>query len=342
MNMLYVLMGISVLVPIYTYVLYPFVLRLFKARSRKALVNYTPTVSVLIVGNNVARCKEKERNVRASDYGNIVEIVSAATQEDVSKAVKCLKGEITVMTDATSVYLADSISKVVAPLAEGSVGCVCGMVRKAPDESGAFRDGANWNYENKIKVLESNIGTLSGANTAIYAFRTALFRKKIKTKVNLDFYIPTAITEMGYDVLFEPLALAYESEVQTEGALFQKHVADGASGYRSMVRFWRLLLPRKGSFVFWSHRVMKWLVPFNMLILLVSCVLLASQHLWALALLACQVFFYLYAIVYYVLFTCQKNELSGSIGKLSGFASYFVVLNVAWFMGLLFPNKYRL
>lgn len=334
-TVLYILLGISILAPIYTYVLYPMVLRLFKTRSRETKDNDCPTVSVLIIGQNEGKCEKKKENVRESSYANIIEITSVASQKEAITAINKAKGRVVVVTDEDSTFLNNTISDVVAPLAEPFVGCVCGMVRKAPDEKGEFRDGANWKYENKIKFLESNIGSLSGANTSIYAFTKKYIVEELSPKINLDFQIPTAMTETGFDVVFEPKALTYEPDGRSEQDLFKKHIADGASGYRSIIRFWRLLIPfRKGSFVFWSHRAMKWLVPFNMLFLLVGSGLLTPQFVWAEVLLICQVLFYLYVIAYYCLFTSRGKELPGPIGKLSGFACYFVVLNVAWFLGL--------
>ena len=332
---LYILLGISVLAPIYTYALYPMVLRLFPKRSRETKDNFCPTVSVFIIGRDKGKCENKAERVRTSSYTNIKEIVPVINQEEAVVAIHRAKGDVVVVTDEDSTFLRDTISEVILPLAEPSVGCVCGMVRKAPGENGEYRDGANWKYENKIKVLESNIGCLSGANTSIYAFKKALIAEELSTKINLDFQIPTLITEAGLDVVFEPKALAYEPDERNEQELFKKHIDDGASGYRAITRFWRLLIPgRKGSFVFWSHRVMKWLVPFNMIILLGGCGILALYHLWALALFVCQILFYLYVIGYYTFFTSRGKELSGLIGKLSGFACYFVTLNIAWFLGL--------
>lgn len=334
MIVLYILLGISILAPIYTYAVYPFVLRLFTQRSRETRDNYMPSTSVLIFEDNEEKCRSKVKNVRESNYQNLEDIVNVSSQQDAAVAIKNLKSEIVVVTDGSSLFLKDTISKVIQTLSSPMVGCVCGMVRKAPDKNGESRDGANWKYENKIKVLESNMGCLSGANTAIYAFKKACTPESIDKKIHLDFYIPTAITENGYDVLFEPKAVAFEEE-RTEQDLFKKHIADGASGYRSIVRFWRLLLPHKGSFVFWSHRVMKWLVPFNMLILLLGCGILALHYKWALVVFVAQLLFYVYVIAYYTLFTIKGKDIPGPIGKLSSFASYFSTLNFAWFCGLI-------
>ena len=332
MIVLYILLGISILAPIYTYAIYPFVLRLFKPKNRETQDTYMPSTTVLIVGDKEEVCRSKIKNVRECNYQNLDDIISIGSQQDAAVAIKNLKSEVVVVTDGSSLFLKDTIFNVIQTLSSPMIGCVCGMVRKAPDENGESRDGANWKYENKIKVLESNIGCLSGANTAIYAFKKECAPEYIDKKINLDFYIPTAITEKGYDVLFEPQAVAYEEE-RSEKDLFKKHIADGASGYRSIACFWRLLLPRKGSFVFWSHRVMKWLVPINMLILLIGFGILAQQYKWAFALCVAQLLFYVYVIAYYVLIDIKGKQISGIIGKLSSFASYFVILNVAWLCG---------
>ena len=325
-------LGLSVLAPIYTYFMYPYVLRLFKKRSRETLNNYAPTVSVLVIEPDWEIYRKKEINVRESDYSQITDIIKVENQQEAAKQLTKIKSEAVVVTDGTSSLKKDTISNVIRTLSGKKTGLVCGMVRKAPDENGEFRDGANWRYENKIKVQESNIGCLSGANTAIYAFKKDVIPISIHKKINLDFFLSTAITEKGYDVLFEPNAVAYEED-RTEGDLFKKHVEDGASGYCSILRFWRLLLPRKGGFVFWSHRVMKWLVPFNMIILLAGCVILACSNIWALIILLLQIVVYLYLTVYYFVFTKREESLPGPIGKLSDFGSYFLMLNIAWLIG---------
>ena len=331
-------LGLSALAPIYTYFLYPYVLRLFKKRSRETLDNYAPTVSVLVIEPDREIYRKKELNVRESDFTKIIDIIWVANQLEAAKQLTKIKTDVVVVTDGTSSLKKDTISNVIRTLSGKKTGLVCGMVRKSPNENGEFRDGANWRYENKIKVLESNIGCLSGANTAIYALKKDVIPTTIHQRINLDFFLPTAITEKGYDVLFEPNAIAYEED-RTERDLFKKHIEDGASGYCSILRFWRLLLPQKGSFVFWSHRVMKWLVPFNMLILLLGSAWLAQDYVWALLLLGAQILFYIFTVLYYLLCTLRGKEIPGPIGKLSNFASYFVVLNAAWFCGLFHSFK---
>lgn len=336
MILLYILLGVSILAPIYTYALYPFVLRLFHMRSRSTIVGYCPSVSVVVIGGDETDFARKKNNIQNSDYKNIIEIVYSPLQENALRIIKTTKGEVVVVTDTYSVFLKETIPAAINALSVPWTGCVSGMLRKEPDENGVSRDGANWRYENKIKMLESNIGCLSGANSAIYAVKHAFLPDERHSLINLDFLIPMCVTEIGFDVVFEPKSVAYESENRSEADLFKKHVLDGESGFRSIVRFLDLLWPtKKGSFVFWSHRVMKWLVPFNMIILLAGCGILAFSYKWTLILLLLQILGYLYLSIYYITFTLKGKSLSGAIGKLSDFGSYFLVLNVAWFLGFI-------
>ncbi len=333
--LLYILLGVSILAPIYTYVLYPIVLRLLKQRSRKALDNYYPSVSVIIIGGNINKSETKRKYVEESDYPNIVDVFSIQDKQDIVFAIRKSKGDTIVVTDEDSIFQKETISNVIRPLSEPLVGCVSGMVRKRPNENGEFCDGSNWIYENRIKVLESNIGCLSGANSAIYAFKKELAPNSIDQNINLDFYIPTVITEGGFDVLFEPKAVAYESTERTEDDLFKKHVTDGVSGYCSILRFWRLLLPHKGSFVFWSHRVMKWLVPFNLIIILIACFILSFSMMTFLIFTLLQIIGYLIIVIYAQIRIYHGGWKNHRFGSLLEFFYYFLTLQTAWLYGFL-------
>ncbi len=331
---LYVVLGLSILAPIYTYVFYPFVLKLLPRKDFKAGGDYNPTISVIIVNIDDIRVRKRKDEILNAHINGLLEMVSSKDQNEAVEMIPKLKGEIIVVSDGNSSFLQNTIPALIVPFGNKRVACVSGLSRKAPDKEGKFRDGTNWKYENSIKRLESGIGCLSGANPSVFAFKKAALEGAIDKKIHLDFYIPTALEEQGYAVLFEPHSIVYEEE-RTESDLFEKHIEDGASGYRSIFRFWRLLLPRSGSFVFWSHRVMKWLVPFNLIFLLIGASIISLYHTWAFYFLLIQVVAYIYVALYYMLFTKKGKAINGVIGKLSDFASYFISLNAAWFMGLL-------
>ena len=332
MAILYMLMCISVIGPIYTYALYPFILRLFPERSCKLKDGYAPTVSILIIGDND---EAKRTAIKNSDYNNVIEVRAIEDQTKAGQALHGIGGDVVIVTDSTSDIQKDAISLLIKHMSDSRVGCACGMVRKRPGENGETRDGANWYYENKVKDLESNIGCLSGANTALYAVKKEYLSSRIDTHINLDFFLPTVVTEKGDDVVFVSEAVAYEAEGKTEKDLFRKHVLDGVSGYRSIARFWRLLLPRKGSFVFWSHRVIKWLVPFNLLFFMIASIILWEHAFLFKILTASQIVGYAGLILYHYMFGRINKKFGGAVGKLVDFAYYFFVLNWAWFVGFI-------
>lgn len=336
MAILYILLGISIFVPIYTYGLYPLILRLFPKRSFNEDVLFNPRVSVLVLNKGCLSFEQKKQNILSTNNGvNIIEIIEVINSDKISSKLYNLKGDVVVVTNSFSLFTENAIRFLLNSLSTNSVGLVSGMSRKQPDLNGNFTDGANWAYENQVKVLESNIGSLSGANPAIFAFKKCLLPESITESINLDFFLSTAISEMGLDVIFQPKALAYEVDNKTEKILFKKHVNDGICARKSLLFFWHLLLPRKGSFVFWSHRVMKWLVPFNMLYVLIVSFLMAASNTFFLYLLLVQLLLYFYVLVFYLIFVRNSRIHKGVVARLSEFACYFITLNLAWFIGFI-------
>lgn len=334
MILLYIFLGISIFAPIYTYIVYPYVLRLFPTKTLREDDFFQPDASIVIVSNKGEATLHKIENITTSEYPAIKEILIADNKESICNLLHITKGEIVVITNSSSRYKHDTISRLISPLSDDKIGCVCGISCKQPDENGQSTDGVNWKYENHIKILESNIGILSGANPAVYAVRRQLIPSKIPIGINLDFFIPTFVTELGYDVVFQPHAVAYEVEHWDNNDIFRKHVLDGSSAYKSLFFFWKLLLPRKGSFVFWSHRVMKWLVPFNLLILLFGSAMLAMNSLIFIVFTALQIGGYTYIILYHYIYVSKNKQMDGVIGKLSELTYYFFTLNLAWLLGL--------
>lgn len=333
--LLYILLGVSILAPIYTYALYPFVLKLFSKKSFRTFNGFSPSISLVIYNNDRLRLCDKIKNIKQLCYPHLDEILVVHSKLEISRNVHKVLSEIIIFTDTESLFEPSSIINLLQPLYDKRVGCVCGILRKMPDKNGAHIEGANWIYENKIKLLESNIGALSGANTAIFAVRKNLLPVHFSKLINLDFEISTSVLQSGYYVLFEPKAVAYENSIWEEKELFIKHVQDGLSGYASILHFWRLLLPRKGCFVFWSHRVMKWLVPFNLVTILIICAYLSQYSVIYIVLTILQIFVYCYISLYYRFYVSKERHNKGLIWKVSGLLCYFFTLNLAWLLGFL-------
>jgi biofilm PGA synthesis N-glycosyltransferase PgaC len=81
----------------------------------------------------------------------------------------------------------------------------------------------------------------------------------------------------GFKSIFEEFAIAYEDVAPTMESEFKRHVRDGAGHYIAVIHLLGLLNPFLGirSFIYWPHRILRWAVPFILIILFViNCTLL--------------------------------------------------------------------
>ena len=347
---LYVLLAASILAPAYTYAIYPVLLNLFPAKHYKENDDYKPFVSVLVTASNYDRgTPEKAESLTKLKYPSekIEYLVCSAGTDNITDFItldvppknkadalavmkKAAKGDVLVITDSKTPLDENAISSLVGYFADKRVGCVVGQSRS--DLPSAF-----WKYENLVRAQEGKIGCVSGANKALYAVRSGIIDNIPSKIINEDFYISTLIKQNGFDVLFDSEAIAYEISGQTAD-----HVRDGAGSYQALAIFWRMLIPGKGSFVYISHRVMKWFVPINLTTALICSVILSFYSVFAAILCVLQVLLYVSMLIYHFVVVKKGRQLNGLLGKLLSLAYYFVSLNCSLFKGLMLiaANKY--
>jgi biofilm PGA synthesis N-glycosyltransferase PgaC len=196
--------------------------------------------------------------------------------------VTAANGEVIVFTDANTVFTDDTVEKLVRAFADPAVGAVCGnlILHADPKTVGGAGESAYWTYENYIKRLESDLMTVVGATGGVYAIRRQLYHPLPTGKpVTDDFVVPLKVLEAGYTAKYEEQALAYERSEDSVLREFRRKARISAQNYSSLSEFSALLHPRKGfiAFALWSHKIVRWMVPFLMLLMLLSSILLASN-----------------------------------------------------------------
>ena len=105
MTVLYILLGISILAPIYAYVLYPFVLKLLPRMDFKAEGYYTPTLSVIIVNNDDKRVEKRRNEIINAHIDEILEIISSKDPNEAIDKIPHLKGDVIIVSDGNSSFL---------------------------------------------------------------------------------------------------------------------------------------------------------------------------------------------------------------------------------------------
>jgi cellulose synthase/poly-beta-1,6-N-acetylglucosamine synthase-like glycosyltransferase len=240
-------------------------------------------------------------------------------------------GEIIILSDANTILENNAVKELVSWFHDTSVGCVCGKLelKAADDGHNAEFEGIYWKYESFIKEQEGKLGCLLGANGGIYAIRKELFSPLPADTIIDDFLIPIRILYAGYKVYYNASALAYEETAKTIAQESIRKVRIGAGNYQAMVYACDLLNISHGlsSFVFWSHKVLRWFVPFLLIIVLLSNLLLIRQSFY-LILFLLQLIFYLCVFTGFLIDKFRVSKFKIFVGFY-----YFYLMNLSLLLG---------
>ena len=252
-----------------------------------------------------------------------------------NRAVAAASGDIIIFSDANNDFDAAAVRELVEPfLRDGSVGGVCGVKRIYPeaDRQSSAGDGLYWKYESAIKTAESALGSITAADGEIFAMRKALYRAVDESLINDDAAITFQLIRQGYRILYQPRAVSWESASHTIRDDFQVKVRMVAGGFQTLAREWRSLFPPSDqfSFCFLSHKVLRWVMPEALLVILVLSLIYGGQGLMSLFLWVQLLFYGLAA----------AGWLRGGSGPaVLYFPYYFCAMNLAALFGLVRYGK---
>lgn len=248
-----------------------------------------------------------------------------------NKAVPLAKGEIVVFSDANSKYDTNAINGMVRHFADEQIGFVTGTTRYVSGNSSNAVSPINLYSKLEIatKKLESKIGSCVGADGAIFAIRKRLFQNLDHSDIN-DLVIPLKVIKQGFKGILEEKACCIENSANGQKGEFKRQERISNRTIRAILRNQDMLNPMKsGIFAFklFSHKLTKFLVPYFLIILLVTNLLLAGRGLLYDLILAAQLMFYFLA------FLGSKRKFSGSLSLLISFCHTFITTNLAILYG---------
>jgi cellulose synthase/poly-beta-1,6-N-acetylglucosamine synthase-like glycosyltransferase len=199
-----------------------------------------------------------------------------------NEAVRAARGDILVFSDVTTVYTPLTIRAMVENFADPRVGCVGGDLHyeKDPHNPSAQGRALFWGYERQLRVWESQVHSIVGVAGCVYAMRRELYEPLDASAIS-DFIQPGKVTERGWRTVLEPRALAFEPvESHSLGEELHRRARVITRGLRGAFRMPALLNPFRHPWfatLLWSHRVLRWLVPVFLLVLLLSSAALARR-----------------------------------------------------------------
>ncbi len=246
-----------------------------------------------------------------------------------NQAVEEASGDILVFTDADTIWAEDALAQLLAPFSSEKIGCVAGNIisRKSQTSSAAGFDRLFRAYESAIRTSEEYFAGCVSADGGLFAIRSSQF-KPIPPGVTDDFYISTGSVVQGKQIAFQPTAIAYEFAVSGEKKNLRRRIRITVRGLTSLYRRRTLLNPfrfRFYSVALFFHKFLRRLSAVFIVALFPLSLILASQHIFFMAVAAAQAL--LYGAMFLSLMT--GKSLPG-IGKLSMAALHIVGLAIGF------------
>ena len=249
-----------------------------------------------------------------------------------NKAIPFARGEIILFTDAETRFEKSFLKGIIAPFSDPRVGCVDGHLFFTDTENSSVAKSQRfyWNYELKLRELESQLGILAIASGACFAIRRELFLK-MEPEFGEDCIVPLDIVMQGYKIVHASDAIAYDRMEYGSREEFRTRVRMTT---RSLQGTWsrpKLLSPLHNpgyAFALWSHKLLRWLSPLFLVLLTVSSIWLSGLSVFFVVASLVLVGTYLAASIGW-LADCFSWKL-----PLAGTAYSFLLANLGFLIGL--------
>ncbi len=327
-----VMFWIAVLGCVYSYALYPVLLRLVPPRKRVAPGDVQhvvlPSVTVIIACRNEApRLRHKLDNALAVDYPEIEIIVASDASDDGSDdivrdhasngirlvrspvrrgkeyaqglAISEARGDVLVFSDAGTDLPSDSIRKLVENFNDPGVGAVSSEDCFVSDDDRVSGEGAYVRYEMWLRRLESQRAGLVGLSGSFFGVRRSIVGEW-NAAIPSDFTCALNAVRTGMRAVADPRVVGIYKDIKDPSKEFSRKVRTAIRGMTAVAVMREVLNPFKyGLFAFqvWGHKIMRWFVPWFMALLLASAALLAGEQSWYAVALAAQLVGYGTALV---------------------------------------------
>ena len=242
-------------------------------------------------------------------------------------------------TDANTVFDPQSVRLLAnAICSDPRIGVVSGELQLRVVDGTDSGEGLYWKYESLLKRLDSNFYTIIGANGAIYLIKREYFRQVDPASVD-DFERTLIALKAGAIAKYVPEATAYEYGTTKATEEMGRKTRIITQEWFALLRNASLLNPFaycRVSFIFVSHKLIRWMLPFFSIGILIANMGLLSHWFYVLTMIG-QLFVYGFGVLELSL---QKRSRSISAFRLM---AYWVAMNAASaqaFIDFLIGKKY--
>jgi hypothetical protein len=317
----------------YSYFLYPVLLKLLPSRKLsnngvEENINL-PRLSLIITAHNEeGRIREKLENTQQIDYPrDLLEITVASdfSTDETDKIVESYaqkgirlvraderkgkeyaqlcailkaKGEILVFSDVATKIPAEALRLLAARFADPLVGALSSEDQFISNDGRVVGEGAYVKYEMWLRRLESDRAGLVGLSGSFFAARREVCEQ-------WDIYSPSDFNtglncaKHGMVAITSPDVIGIYSDVKDPGLEYCRKMRTVIRGITAIARHPEVLNPfSMGMFAFqvWSHKIMRWGVPWFMLAFAIVTLMQQGQGMIYDLALAAQLVFYALAL----------------------------------------------
>ena len=260
----------------------------------------------------------------------VIEVVDRRGKPNaLNQGLQHATGDILVFTDANVFFDPLSIQALVEPFSDADCGAVSGCVELVAMESGEpLGEGAYMKYERFMQLRESLLHTMVGIDGGMFAIRRKYVSKVPEDIILDDFYLAMRAIANNSRIIYQPQAKAHELVPASVSQEFRRKTRIAAGGFQVLKYLSFLKQPFKhfkATFFFVSHKLLRWLSPFFLLLLL-GCSAYSSESLVIDILFWMQVSFYGLAVVGYLI-PALRDRTAIYIPY------YFAAMNLACFIG---------
>lgn len=185
-----------------------------------------------------------------------------------------------IFTDANVYLEPNAITELLAPLSDSRIALVDSKIiqRSQRLEGIAGSERAYMGFESRLKYMEGQLwGYAMGAFGGCYALRTNFYQPLPPGLLVDDFYLSMRAMLAGGRCIVNPVAVCYEDIPTKMSEEFRRKRRIASGNFQNLRQLLPSLLsmPAGLLFVFISHKVLRWLLPLNLIMFAICTAILA-------------------------------------------------------------------
>lgn len=276
--------------------------------NRKPSPDYAPRLSLIITAHNEEeRIRAKLDNAMGIDYpqGQLEIIVASDACTDGTEAIAssyrgvrvvrvkerkgkehaqkmaimASSGEILVFSDVATMLDREALILLARNFRDPSVGALSSTDKMIGEDGSPSGEGLYVRYEMLLRRLESDVRGLVGLSGSFFAARRAVCMLWAEDLPS-DFNTVLNCARLGYRAVSDDAVIGYYKDIKHGQSEFQRKVRTLVRGITALFANLELLDARRFgffSFQLFSHKLMRWLAPLFMILLLAASLAAAAK-----------------------------------------------------------------